>query len=103
MKTAYMLCASVVLAGCPHPSPGSAASTYTQGPQTTYPGGAGTPTPASQLPAAAKQPPSDEELDRRDRLLANPRPEAGPPLRDSSPDLETGATVPVLPATDPTR
>lgn len=48
----------------------------------TNAGVAGKPASVSRSPAGAAEPPSDEELDRRDRELTAPRPPAGPPLAD---------------------
>jgi len=49
--------------------------------------------------------PTAAELDQRERILAAPRPGAGPPLREATPGAASGGPRPlrvVPPATDPT-
>src|SRR4051812_40575446 len=92
MSTALMLCALMQLVSCTaeswlspassHPSSQGVMSKSAQGPRDlgTHAGVAGQPVPGSQSQPAAGKPPSDEELDQRDQMLAFPRPQAGPPL-----------------------
>jgi hypothetical protein len=68
-------------------------------------GNAGRPVMPRQGGAAVDAAPTAAELDQRERILAAPRPEAGPPLREAAPGAASGGPQPlqvVPPATDPT-
>ena len=93
------LCAAVLLAGCAGYPTSNAAQNLPSGHSGT--GDVGPPVSAVRSPAGAGEPPSDEELDRRDRMLSGPRLPAGPPLPESMPGREAGAVVPVPSSTDP--
>jgi len=92
MKFAFMLCA-VVLAGC--------AAEKAQIPQNSFEAAGGRPVPVGQAPAGAKQRPTDEELDRRNRELAGPRLQEGPTLSDGGSGIGDRPAMPVPPSTDP--
>jgi hypothetical protein len=68
-------------------------------------GNAGRPVMLRQGSAAVDAAPTAAELDQRERILAAPRPKAGPPLREAAPGAASGGPQPlpvVPPATDPT-
>lgn len=65
---------------------------------------AGRPTQATNQGLTGGEAPSDEELDRRDRMKSGPRRQAGPPLEGAGPeaapvDALAGETLPA--PTDP--
>ena len=66
---------------------GSAASTASKA------GKAGKPTEGTGAVAANVAPPTDEELDMRDRMKTGPRRQAGPPLDGDNPEPMPAAQV----------